>query len=313
MIVTSGRLADFVVNRRMLAITALALPVGALSAGAAWCLIRLIGLVTNLVFYQRWGTRHLIAFGRRRAGPSTTRRSLQPPSGPTMTISTRDPNRRRLLVTSAAAVWIAAGLGYLILEAIAAAGFRPNYSYAHNFISDLGVTSRGMFHGRMIDSPLASLMNTAFYLQGTLFLAGAALIVRAFETHKAALFLTLAATNAVGNFLVATIHSGPIAQANGTSWVHATGAVLAILGGNAAILAGSSIVRNVSGPWYRGVSAGLALLGLLSFTLLVIGLKASTLNILPPAVWERCSVYSITAWQMFSAGYLLARPMGRPV
>ena len=313
MIVTSGRLADFVVNRRMLAITALALPVGALSAGAAWCLIRLIGLVTNLVFYQRWGTRHLIAFGRRRAGPSTTRRSLQPPSGPTMTISTRDPNRRRLLVTSAAAVWIAAGLGYLILEAIAAAGFRPNYSYAHNFISDLGVTSRGMFHGRMIDSPLASLMNTAFYLQGTLFLAGAALIVRAFETHKAALFLTLAATNAVGNFLVATIHSGPIAQANGTSWVHATGAVLAILGGNAAILAGSSIVRNVSGPWYRGVSAGLALLGLLSFTLLVIGLKASTLNILPPAVWERCSVYSITAWQMFTAGYLLARPMGRPV
>ena len=65
MTVTSGRLPDFAVNRRMLAITALALPVGALSAGAAWCLIRLIGLVTNLVFYQRWGTRHLIAFGRR--------------------------------------------------------------------------------------------------------------------------------------------------------------------------------------------------------------------------------------------------------
>ena len=33
---------------------ALALPIGALSAGAAWCLLRLIGLVTNLVFYQRW-------------------------------------------------------------------------------------------------------------------------------------------------------------------------------------------------------------------------------------------------------------------
>src|SRR6476660_233669 len=56
MTVTSGRLADFVVNRRMLAITALALSIGALPAGAAWCLIRLIGLVTNLLFYQRWGT-----------------------------------------------------------------------------------------------------------------------------------------------------------------------------------------------------------------------------------------------------------------
>jgi hypothetical membrane protein len=226
---------------------------------------------------------------------------------PAMTISTRDPNRRRLFATSAAAMWIAAGLGYMILEAIAAAGFRQHYSYAHNFISDLGVTSRGMFQGRMVDSPLAYVMNTAFYLQGTLFLVGAILLVRAFETHKAALFLSLAATNTVGNFLVAAIHSGPIAQANGTSWVHATGALLAILGGNAAILAGSSIVRNVSGPWYRGVSAGLALLGLLGFTLLVMELKISALNILPPAVWERCSVYSITAWQMFTAAYLLTR------
>jgi chloride channel protein, CIC family len=69
MTVTSGRLADFVVSRRMLAITALALPIGALSAGATWCLIRLIGLVTNLVSYQRWGTRHLIAFGRRPGRP----------------------------------------------------------------------------------------------------------------------------------------------------------------------------------------------------------------------------------------------------
>ena len=54
MTVTSGRLADFVVDRRMLVTTALALPIGALSAAAAWCLLKLIGLVTNLVFYQRW-------------------------------------------------------------------------------------------------------------------------------------------------------------------------------------------------------------------------------------------------------------------
>ena len=33
---------------------ALAVPIGALAAAAAWCLLRLIGLVTNLVFYQRW-------------------------------------------------------------------------------------------------------------------------------------------------------------------------------------------------------------------------------------------------------------------
>jgi chloride channel protein, CIC family len=62
MTVTSGRLADFVVDRRMLLISALALPIGVLSAGAAWCLLNLIGLVTNLVFYQRWAYR-LVAPG----------------------------------------------------------------------------------------------------------------------------------------------------------------------------------------------------------------------------------------------------------
>ncbi|HEY2479481.1 MAG TPA: chloride channel protein, partial [Solirubrobacterales bacterium] len=49
-------LGDFDVGPRLLAITAFALPIGALSAGVAWCLLRLIGLITNLVFYQRFGT-----------------------------------------------------------------------------------------------------------------------------------------------------------------------------------------------------------------------------------------------------------------
>jgi CIC family chloride channel protein len=49
-------LGDFNVSRRMLLITAFALPIGALSACVAWALLRLIGLITNLVFYQRFGT-----------------------------------------------------------------------------------------------------------------------------------------------------------------------------------------------------------------------------------------------------------------
>jgi H+/Cl- antiporter ClcA len=46
-------LGDFAVHPRVLRITALAVPVGAIGAGMAWCLLRLIGLITNLVFYQR--------------------------------------------------------------------------------------------------------------------------------------------------------------------------------------------------------------------------------------------------------------------
>jgi H+/Cl- antiporter ClcA len=49
---------------RVLAITAIAVPVGAASAVAAYALLKLIGLITNLVFYQRTGTA-LVAPGAR--------------------------------------------------------------------------------------------------------------------------------------------------------------------------------------------------------------------------------------------------------
>ncbi len=55
-------LGDFSVDARMLRITAWAVPIGLLSAGLAFALLRLIGLITNLVFYQRWDT-HLVAPG----------------------------------------------------------------------------------------------------------------------------------------------------------------------------------------------------------------------------------------------------------
>ncbi len=41
---------------RVLFVAALAVPIGAFSAGVAWCLLQLIGLITNLVFYDRVGT-----------------------------------------------------------------------------------------------------------------------------------------------------------------------------------------------------------------------------------------------------------------
>jgi hypothetical protein len=74
---------------------------------------------------------------------------------------------------------------------------------------------------------------------------------------------------------------------------------LAIVGGNAAILAGSLIIGGP--PRYRRVSAGLAALGLLSFTMFAIESKIAAVNVLPTAVWERCSVYSIIAWQVVTA------------
>jgi H+/Cl- antiporter ClcA len=49
-------LGDFSATPRLLTITALAVPIGAVSAVVAWALLRLIGLITNGVFYHRVGT-----------------------------------------------------------------------------------------------------------------------------------------------------------------------------------------------------------------------------------------------------------------
>ena len=191
-------------------------------------------------------------------------------------------NRRRV---SAAFAWLSAGLAYLILEGIAAAAFRPHYSYARYFISDLGVPGD--------HSPLAWLMNTAFCLQGSLFLVAAVLTA----PREARLFLSLVTANAIGNVLIAIFHSGP----SPTAWVHAIGAVLAIGGGNAAILAGSRI----SSGWHRRVSVALGAFGLLSFVLFIVEQKASSAP--PLGIVERCSVYSIIAWQLLTAAWLLSR------
>ena len=48
-----GPLRDFTLTPRVLVIVAWAVPVGALGAGAAWVLLRLIGLITNAVFGGR--------------------------------------------------------------------------------------------------------------------------------------------------------------------------------------------------------------------------------------------------------------------
>jgi H+/Cl- antiporter ClcA len=52
-----SHLGDFTTTSRMVVIAGLAVPVGIVSAVVAWALLRLIGLITNAVFYQRLDTR----------------------------------------------------------------------------------------------------------------------------------------------------------------------------------------------------------------------------------------------------------------
>jgi hypothetical protein len=142
-------------------------------------------------------------------------------------------------------------------------------------------------------------MNAAFVFQGTLFFAGAAFLSHGTGRRGARLLVACAAANAVGNIVVATVPGGP----TGLGWLHVAGAVLAIVGGNAAILVGSAIPR--AGRCYRAISRGLAVLGLVSFVLLAIDAIFST-TLLPGPALERISVYTIIGWQVLTAFRLIA-------
>ena len=53
---TLEELGDFTATRRMIPISLFAIAIGALGAGVAWLLLRLIGLFTNIFYYQRFST-----------------------------------------------------------------------------------------------------------------------------------------------------------------------------------------------------------------------------------------------------------------
>jgi hypothetical membrane protein len=210
--------------------------------------------------------------------------------------------KKRAGLAICAFLWLVAGFAYVVFEAMAAIAIKPAYSYAGNYISALGVPAW---------SPLAWLMNGAFYLQGAFFLTGAVVLVRAVG-RRGALFLVLVAANAVGNFLVATVHGGsPLATGNGM-YLHGAGALMAILGGNAAIVAGSAIVARAldGGRCYCAVSILIAAAGLASVVMLM-NYNAWAYEFAPVGVIERSAVYSIIAWQILSGVVLLA-PAVRP-
>jgi hypothetical protein len=79
--------------------------------------------------------------------------------------------------------------------------------------------------------------------------------------------LGLVATNAVGNIVIGTVHSGKL---------HRVDAALAIVGGNTAILTGSAVIAAISGRrWYRRISKLVAALGLLCLIMLMINSATS--------------------------------------
>lgn len=205
--------------------------------------------------------------------------------------------RRRLIVV--AVLWIAAALIYVVFEALAASSV-PKYSYAEHYISALGVPEW---------SPRSYLMNGAFYTQAALFLLGAVILARAVPGRwTGGLFVVLTAVNAAGNVLVALVHGGSPLWVDGHKWLHMLGAILAIFGGNVAIIVGAFVVgRAVTARWYRWVGALIGVAGLVIFAMLQ-SYKDWAVDYLPIGTVERGCVYTIMLWQLVTGVVLLVWP-----
>ncbi|WP_258059546.1 MULTISPECIES: DUF998 domain-containing protein [unclassified Rathayibacter] len=208
----------------------------------------------------------------------------------------------------AGVLWVVSALAYVGAEAVAASAF-PGYSYARNYISDLGVPEVGVFQGRAIDSPLHAVMNAGFLLQGALYLAAAVTTVRAARGGSRGLFLSLAVVYAVGIAVVGLVHGSSASAQNGIGGLHVVGAAMAIVGGNAASIVAGAAARRGRAPWaLETVGIVLGAAGLLALLMLQVDTRVPGVDLLPDGVWERASVYAVTAWQLATGLRLLRRP-----
>lgn len=205
--------------------------------------------------------------------------------------------------------FMTAALVYLLSETfVAAAWSTPRYSYANNYISDLGVAGCGhLFHGRLICSPWYPVMNAGFIAEGLLYSLACLLVLR-FLPNALSRFLCFCAAlfYGVGMVLVGLFHGSQAALLDGTLRYHFAGATLAIGTGNIVAIATAAIGGRLGLPvWTRAVSAVLGCIGIASALLL---LHKSGL---PPGLPERGSVYTIMFWEIL-VGVMLLRTVTVP-
>jgi len=214
---------------------------------------------------------------------------------------------RKIWLPLGAAVLVLNAVQWVVSEAVAAGAWTtPAYSYATNYISDLGVTGCGTkYQGRTICSPDHVLMNTSFIVQGILFAIGAILLAAALLTGRARrVVIALAGAHAVGFLLVGLFHGSPDGPGYSLA-LHVAGASIAILCANTIVIMAGSLKSLQLPRAYRVFSVAVGALGLLSEA--GVGLSTSTAGI-----FERGGVYSWLLWSAVTGVSLLVREARRP-
>jgi hypothetical membrane protein len=192
-------------------------------------------------------------------------------------------------------------LQFFVVEAIVQLRYTGPYSRADDVISDLGAAA----------SPAHAAMNACFVVQAALILAGAVLLVPALGGVAARLAQVFLALCALGVLLVGVWPEGTV------SGLHATGAVLHLVGGAVGLLALAYAVRSRS----EALGTALAVLGLVGAATTIFFLDGVT-EYLGRGGTERVAAYVIPVglaltgaalgWMARSTGALPAAPAGGP-
>ena len=119
---------------------------------------------------------------------------------------------------------------YFIVQTVVAADWSIGYSLSKNTISDLGNTTCGVYTTRFVCSPLHNLMNISFIVLGLFMTVGAVFIYKEFKKRT----LTRLGFYLLGIAGFGTMVVGVFPE-NTVSFLHLTGAVLALLIGNVGI------------------------------------------------------------------------------
>ena len=211
--------------------------------------------------------------------------------------------RRNVL---AATALLLAAATFVVAEAVTAAAWdHPAYSYANDFVSDLGVPGPPtVFKGHVVHSPLALLLNTAFIVNGALVVIAAALLLRPRRQGRLARWqFRLVIGYGLGLFIASQYHEVP-------NWMlpwHALGATLIIGGGNIAVFLTGRLGGRLGLPsWLARVFTGLGAVGF-AFFLIVQVLVVVDSAVLPHNIGtlERVAAYPLLFAQLAAGVGLL--------
>ena len=177
---------------------------------------------------------------------------------------------------------------YLLAEAISAIFFKDSLinTYLFHTISELGIPG--------VNSPFSILMNSAFILMGLALIFTNFYGFKDFITKNKAIFYILTLVTGLGVIIVGLIHGGnPL-----TLSYHASGAVMAILGGNLMLMIISRSMDDFGK--YQKFILVLGIIGFIPFWIMFYNIE----SIYMP-VFERLSVYTLIVWSFVTGVNLI--------